>query len=191
MVQLAGLKSLRHRKALTQQELADKAGLTRSTVARIEGGEEPFPTTIRKLAGALGVRPEDLFPGAADPTTPGRSRGWTRDAALSAIASAVQDGLLTIADGAHVTDLLQERPELQALVVEAAEQLRRLIPGARLELSLLADPDYGEEQQLFLGISTQLTEADALSALLRFDEDWWVRQVCRANGLLCIDLNDD
>lgn len=62
MVQLIRLRSVRLRKALTQRQLAERAGINRTTVIRLEGGaEEPFPTTVRKLADALGVEPEDLM----------------------------------------------------------------------------------------------------------------------------------
>ena len=56
------LKDLRFRAGLTQQELADKAGTTQTTVARIErDAVEPEVTTIRKLAQALGAVPGDLL----------------------------------------------------------------------------------------------------------------------------------
>ena len=55
------LKELRTRAALTQAELAEKAGLTTAAVARIERDEaEPRMTTIRKLADALDVKPAKL-----------------------------------------------------------------------------------------------------------------------------------
>ncbi len=58
------LKRLRIRNALTQAELAAKAGLTTATVARIERNEtEPHMTTIRKLARALDVEPRVLVEG--------------------------------------------------------------------------------------------------------------------------------
>jgi mRNA interferase RelE/StbE len=61
-VQLARLKWLRLRRALTQQQLAEKAGVNRVTIARLEGGQDqPFPTTVKKLADALGVQPEELM----------------------------------------------------------------------------------------------------------------------------------
>lgn len=62
MVRLVRLKLIRERKALTQQQLAERAGVNRVTITRLEhGNDQPFPTTVRKLADALGVDPEDLM----------------------------------------------------------------------------------------------------------------------------------
>jgi transcriptional regulator with XRE-family HTH domain len=61
MVKLTRLKAVRQRKALSQQELAERAGINRVTLARIETGAEPYPATTRKLAQALGVEPEALM----------------------------------------------------------------------------------------------------------------------------------
>jgi transcriptional regulator with XRE-family HTH domain len=50
------LKELRDKAGLSQQELADKAGIHRVAVARIETGERsPAWDTAMKLAAALGV----------------------------------------------------------------------------------------------------------------------------------------
>ena len=61
VVKLTRLRAIRERKALTQDELADLAGVSRQTVVKIERGLEPRPPTIRKLARALGVEPADLM----------------------------------------------------------------------------------------------------------------------------------
>ena len=56
------LKRLRILNALSQAELAEKAGPTTAAVARIERDEaEPRPSTLRKLAGALNVQPRELI----------------------------------------------------------------------------------------------------------------------------------
>jgi ribosome-binding protein aMBF1 (putative translation factor) len=56
------LKNLRTLNALTQAELAERAGLTTAAVARVERDEaEPRPSTLRKLAKALNVQPRDLI----------------------------------------------------------------------------------------------------------------------------------
>jgi transcriptional regulator with XRE-family HTH domain len=56
------LKNLRTLNALTQAELAERAGLTTAAVSRVERDEaEPRPSTLRKLAKALNVQPRDLI----------------------------------------------------------------------------------------------------------------------------------
>jgi transcriptional regulator with XRE-family HTH domain len=62
VVKLARLKRARERAALSQEELAKKAGVSRVTVARVEAClDDPQPRTVRKLAAALGVEPEALM----------------------------------------------------------------------------------------------------------------------------------
>lgn len=61
------LRRLRTREALTQAQLAERAGLTLSAVHRAERDiTEPHMTTIRKLADALGVHPRELVEGSKD-----------------------------------------------------------------------------------------------------------------------------
>jgi transcriptional regulator with XRE-family HTH domain len=57
------LRQERRRAALTQGELAEKAGVGINTIVRIETGEitEPRVSTLRKLAGALGAETRDLL----------------------------------------------------------------------------------------------------------------------------------
>ena len=60
------LKALRIEHALTQEELANKAGVAPNTVARLERNEtEPHMSSARKLANALGVEPRQLTKGEA------------------------------------------------------------------------------------------------------------------------------
>ncbi len=58
---MARLRELRRRRVLTLEELAQKAGVGRNTVWRLEHGlMGAQPRTIRKLAKALDVEPEEL-----------------------------------------------------------------------------------------------------------------------------------
>jgi transcriptional regulator with XRE-family HTH domain len=60
-VDIARLRELRRRRVLTLEELAQKAGVGRNTVWRLEHGlMGAQPRTIRKLAKALDVEPEEL-----------------------------------------------------------------------------------------------------------------------------------
>jgi transcriptional regulator with XRE-family HTH domain len=60
---ISRVKELRKRRGLTQMELAVLSGVSRATIARYEAGENrrPHPATVRKLAKALKVKPEDLI----------------------------------------------------------------------------------------------------------------------------------
>lgn len=55
------LRRWRERQGLTQQELADRAGVSVRSIAGYEGGDGTRPNTARKLAGALGVTVADLI----------------------------------------------------------------------------------------------------------------------------------
>jgi transcriptional regulator with XRE-family HTH domain len=56
------LKRLRLGRALTQVELAERAGVSPSTIVLIERGQAtPQPSTRRKLSEALSVDPSELL----------------------------------------------------------------------------------------------------------------------------------
>ena len=62
MVKLERLRQLRERRALSQAELAERAGITRTALSRIEScAVDPHAATVRRLAAALGVEPEALM----------------------------------------------------------------------------------------------------------------------------------
>lgn len=68
MVRLARLREWRERRAMTQRDLAQAAGVTQVTISRLEQYQhDPTPTTVRKLATALRVDSEQLMElGATD-----------------------------------------------------------------------------------------------------------------------------
>jgi transcriptional regulator with XRE-family HTH domain len=60
-VDMAKLKELRDRRVLTLHELEERSGVAYNTIWRLENGKTGAqPRTIRKLAKALGVEPEEL-----------------------------------------------------------------------------------------------------------------------------------
>ena len=57
----ANLRKVREDKLLTQQEVADAAGIGLSSIVRIENDKtEPRFSTSRKIAAALEVEPREL-----------------------------------------------------------------------------------------------------------------------------------
>jgi transcriptional regulator with XRE-family HTH domain len=69
------LKQLREARGLTQQQLADAAGMNKFGLAKLEQGvTEPYWPTVLRLAAALGVSVAAFADGAsAGPPTPSRS----------------------------------------------------------------------------------------------------------------------
>jgi transcriptional regulator with XRE-family HTH domain len=60
--QLPGLAAHRRRRGLTQRQLGELAGVAYTTVQRLESlSRGAYPQTLRKLAIALRVEPEDLL----------------------------------------------------------------------------------------------------------------------------------
>ncbi len=56
------LKAIRTKRLLTQEELAQKAGVSASTIVHIERNQqEPHFSTIRKLGKALDIDPTELL----------------------------------------------------------------------------------------------------------------------------------
>jgi transcriptional regulator with XRE-family HTH domain len=57
------LRSLRNERLLSQRELAEKAGLSPTTILKLEAGrvDESHPRTVRKLVQALDVKPAELL----------------------------------------------------------------------------------------------------------------------------------
>ena len=56
------LKTLRDEKVLSLRDLGELSGVSANTIWRLESGnhKQAHPRTIRKLANALGVEPNDL-----------------------------------------------------------------------------------------------------------------------------------
>ena len=61
------LRQLRRERALSQRALARVSGVGLDTVNKVETGvRDALPSTLRKLADALGVDPRELMKGEAD-----------------------------------------------------------------------------------------------------------------------------
>lgn len=57
------LKSIREEKGISQEELARRTGLSRTTISKIENNEEVNVTTrtIASIAEVFGVSPSEIF----------------------------------------------------------------------------------------------------------------------------------
>jgi transcriptional regulator with XRE-family HTH domain len=61
-IPLPGLAAQRRKKGLTQRQLGELAGVAHTTVQQLESLRRgAYPQTLRKLATALGIAPEELL----------------------------------------------------------------------------------------------------------------------------------
>ena len=61
LIRLPGLRAARLRAFLTQEQLAERSGVSVFSISRLEQGERPATIpTIQRLAAALGVEPRQL-----------------------------------------------------------------------------------------------------------------------------------
>ena len=58
---MSELKKIRERQNLTQEELAEKSGISVRTIQRIEAGTNPKGYTLKTLASSLDVSEKDLL----------------------------------------------------------------------------------------------------------------------------------
>ena len=58
---MSELKKIREEKNLTQEELAEKSGISVRTIQRIEAGTEPKGYTLKTLASTLDISEKDLL----------------------------------------------------------------------------------------------------------------------------------
>lgn len=58
---LKRLRRIREEQALTQRQLAERSSITQATIVHAEKGGDVRPTTLRRLADALGVHPRELI----------------------------------------------------------------------------------------------------------------------------------
>jgi len=174
----SGLHASRMRRSLTQQEVADRAGVSRSTVGRIERGRSETITlgSIQRVAHALG-RPLDL--------------SLVRDAweePTDAGHLAMQELLLRLGRAAGMVPILElpTRPANPARSVDVALRDDR----HRILLLLEAWNTFGDVGAAIRASDRKRAEADALAVarwgqlLHRVAVGWIVRSTARNRALL-------
>jgi transcriptional regulator with XRE-family HTH domain len=154
------LAALRESRMWTQVRLAEEAGVSPTTVSGIENGRISHPHfgTVRKLAVALGVEPEDLLP-RPGPLRGGVPAGLSLEWSMASddeefereLEAASIEGLSSLSD-----QLDEEEIRLRRLYGEArGDRQRRLIKGmirqvaansGSVEASILAHKDKLPEQ---------------------------------------------
>jgi hypothetical protein len=89
-----------------------------------------------------------------------------------------------------VLEFLNKYPnlELASVLFEAREEVKKHFPSERLSLEVIADPELIEVEDLWLYIFTSLPVKEARQKLKQLDNEWFLDQMNRTNGLFNFNL---
>ena len=87
-----------------------------------------------------------------------------------------------------VLGFLERCPFLVSLLLEAYRKIREYFPYSRIFLEVVTDPEAVGDSQLVVFIATNFDPDKADRRFERFDEDWWLDALYRAQGMLCMNL---
>lgn len=129
------LRRLRGAAGLTQEQLAEQAGLSVQGIASLESGRSrrPFPHTLRALGDALALSPAEYA--ALLATIPGRNKSHRESAPAQTVSSPFADGRVPL----FLTGLIGRNGDLDALekmLREGARILTLTGPGGVGKTSL-------------------------------------------------------
>ena len=108
----------------------------------------------------------------------------TADATFSSIES-----LYSLKGKTAVTRILDEHSFLIPLLLEAHEKIYAYFPNPEVSLEVITDPEAEGDYQLLASVSTNLSAEDAYRRLKEFDRAWWLDELGRSQGLLCISVH--
>jgi transcriptional regulator with XRE-family HTH domain len=152
------LKDLRRRRGWSQKDLAEESGVGQDTISGIESGRhEPRPSTLRKLADALGVEVVDLFREPALPKAEA-PRGAVQLEKETPIFDVVRDAVLRQAEQDRQAFMRAvESDRAQAYVMRHEnEAMRRLLEYAP-----------GQLAEAYISLMWRLLEAQQETAQLK------------------------
>jgi transcriptional regulator with XRE-family HTH domain len=150
MEQLARLREL---KGFSQRALAKESGVSPATIYELENGRRrPNPSTLRKLAGALGVEVADLlgadYPKERAPESP---KGWLRahDARLLSLSEEELDNVF--------------RALFAAESVKFADRINREWQAVAMARDLAEDPNAPLVREAYVHASSRYLQARQLA----------------------------
>jgi hypothetical protein len=90
---------------------------------------------------------------------------------------------------AAVRRFLRTHPQLVDILLEAYVYLQRHFgPDPQVVLEVVSDPEVEDWDELFAYILTSLPADQTLAQLDRFDQEWFLDQLDRTQGLLNFDV---
>lgn len=96
--------------------------------------------------------------------------------------------MYTLSNSSKLLRFFDENRYLINVVIEAHEELRKRFPSEELLLEVVSDPEADSCDELFAYILTSLPVEDALQRLNDLDDQWFLDELDRTNGLFNFNL---
>ena len=180
---MESVRRMRREKGLSQQDLADLAGVGQDSISAIETGRhEPHPRTLRKLANALGAEVADFFREPAVPLPeapreagqPDEERSVRDIAHAEALRRDTQDR--KAARRTLASEGIDHAPRISDVYDPAVYDVLRRQPSDELAGALLdAERDYVHAEQEYDQLQTRVKQEKEANARLR-EENARLRQ---------------
>jgi tetratricopeptide (TPR) repeat protein/transcriptional regulator with XRE-family HTH domain len=211
------LRAHRRRLPLTQEQLAERAGLSERTLRNLEGGRvhRPYPNTIRRLADALNLTGEERqdFEAAArqvtlDPSPAAGSRSDPPGAPPRQLPLDVADftgrsdqvallrellcGTAAVRPATAVVSAVAGKAGVgkTALAVHVAHQLREVFPDGQLYVNLHGAEPHPLEAAAVLARFLRSLGLDAATIPVDQDEREALYRACLADRRVLVVLDD-
>ena len=97
-------------------------------------------------------------------------------------------GRYTLRDERAVDDFLLDNSFLVDLLCTVAVKLEEHLLECELFLEVISYPDSVDDKQLVVSVRADMSDEDTDDALDRFEDDWWLDNLHRAQGKVCIVL---
>jgi hypothetical protein len=92
-----------------------------------------------------------------------------------------------VRDYASVAEYIRDHAVPIDFLFDIARELEAVFPDAPLSMEVVTDPEEGTGQ-LLISAATDSPLEEALDRLRQFDEAWWLDNVHRAHGQVCVDI---
>jgi hypothetical protein len=96
--------------------------------------------------------------------------------------------IYNLSSSSKLLRFFDENRALIPVVIEAHEELKKRFPSEEFTLEVVSDPEADGCDELFAYILTSLPVEDALQRLNDLDEEWFLNQLDRTNGLFNFNL---
>jgi len=115
---------------------------------------------------------------------------WSESLYASPGAVEILFNLYSLRDRNKVWEYLELHREILSVLVEAYSHIQaRFGSGTPVVLSVISEPTNRQSTELFVLISTSLPVEQALAAMCRLDEEWWLNVPEHQTGMLNFDVD--